>query len=307
MSVPLDPEPLACARIAIVGAGAVGTALARRLHDSGYGIAAVISRDPARAAHLAAGVGAASGTSVADVPADVDAVFCCVPDDALPAVDQALALSRPSWTNALVAHTSGALPASALRHAASAGAAVLSFHPVQTFPPGTSPDVFAGIYVGIEGDPKAVAAAESMARRIGAHPLRIDPADKPAYHLACSLAANYLTTVLHVAGEALAPLGLDAGEAQQVLAPLVESAVRNARSLTPARALTGPLVRGDAGTLDVHLQALADIAPARIPLYLELAAETLRMSVDANRVPAEKAKSVAALLDAWRRRLRDAG
>ncbi len=287
-------------RVAIVGAGAVGTVIALRLHQMGVPIATIISRTGAHARALAARVGARSGTEPhAILLESVNTVICCTPDRAVETVDHALAAARPRWTGSLVIHTSGALSSHNLSACAAAGAAVASFHPIQTFTATSSSDAFAGIYVGIEGPADALDACRAMAHRLGAHPVVVPANQKATYHLACALASNYLTTLLHLAAEALSPLGIDEATALRILAPLTDRALANARATTPALALTGPLVRGDIDTLASHLSALH--TPEQLALYLALADETLRMAREAGRLDAGQTEALRHFLDDCRR------
>ncbi|MDZ4699662.1 MAG: DUF2520 domain-containing protein [Rhodothermales bacterium] len=289
-------------RVAIVGAGALGTTLALRLHQVGVPIEAVVSRTEASARALAERVCARGGADPRDLlPDSVNTVICCTPDRVVAEVDHLVADARARWAGALVVHTSGALTAAHLPACAAAGAEVASFHPIQTFTKDTHPEAFAGAYVGIEGEPAALDACTALALRLGAHPIVVPADQKGTYHLACALASNYLVTLLHLASEALRPIGVDTPTAFRILAPLTDHAVANARNTTPALALTGPLVRGDLETITSHLNALAEHAPGRQATYLALAEETLRMASHAGRLDASQSDAIRLFLEDRRR------
>ena len=144
---------------------------------------------------------------------------CCVPDDALGTVARTLSTVRPDWTGTVVAHTSGALPAAALLDLRARGAALLSFHPLQTFTPQSPPEAFDGIAIALEGDPEAVALGTRLATDLGAHPVTLSPDAKTRYHLAASMASNYLVTLMALVEEVLSSIGLDRPESAPCSCP----------------------------------------------------------------------------------------
>jgi len=156
-----DPTP-----VAIVGAGALGTTLARRLVASGHSVEAVLSRTVTSARELADRVGApVASDAVSDLPSAVRLVFVCVPDGAIASMGEALAKVDHPWPDTIVAHTSGAKTAAALTPLGEQGAATMSFHPLQAFAEDASPEAFEDIVAGLEGDERALAAAETCRRQ----------------------------------------------------------------------------------------------------------------------------------------------
>ncbi|SHK86332.1 Rossmann-like and DUF2520 domain-containing protein [Rhodothermus profundi] len=279
--------------LAIVGAGAVGRALGRALRAAGYSIAAVLSRSQEAARALAAQVAApvASG-ALEDLPGEVRLVFCCVPDDVLPGLAEQLALVPHDWPHTVVAHTSGALPAQVLAPVGRRGAALLSFHPVQSFPRQGAVPSLAGIAIGLEGDPQAVALGREVAQALGARPVELSAETKPRYHLAATLASNGLGALMAVAGEVLASIGLSRPEAHALLLPLVEGTLHNLKQLLPEEALTGPAVRGDLFPISQHLQALRQHLPHLLPVYAALTTEMIRVGVRSGRLAPSQATAI---------------
>ena len=285
------PQPV----VAIVGAGAVGRALGQSLRAAGYPIAAVISRNPVSARELAAQVEApVASAALEDLPGEVRLVFCCVPDDALPGLAEKLALVPHDWPRTVVAHTSGALPARVLEPVGRRGALLLSFHPVQSFPRQGPPPSLAGVAIGLEGDPEAVALGREVARALGSRPVELSAETKPRYHLAAVLASNGLGALMAMAGEVLASIGLSRPEAHAMLLPLVQGTLHNLEQLLPEEALTGPAVRGDLFPIVQHLEALQQHLPHLLPVYAALTTEMIRVGVRSGRLAPERA---TALLD----------
>lgn len=285
--------------VALVGAGALGSVLARRLHEAGYPVAAVVSRTEALARALAEAIpGAVATPPGAALPASVRLVICCVPDDALPDVAARLARLDHPWPATVVAHTSGVLTAGVLAPLIERGAAAMSFHPMQTFPPNAEPSVFDGIVVGVEGAAPAVAVGRQLARDLGARAVELAAEDKARYHLAASVASNFLVTLMALAGEVLGSIGLTRPEGAALMQPLVEGTLRNMRDNLPEDVLTGPIARGDAATVALHTQALAAHLPHLLPVYTALATEAVRVAVRGAHLSPEDAQRVLETLHA---------
>lgn len=285
--------------VAIIGAGAVGTALARGCAAAGYTVVAVVSRNLVRAQALADEVQAETvSTSLHAVPGSIVFVFCCVPDGEINAVATGLAEARAKWPGCVVAHTSGALTASALAPLNEQGAALLSFHPLQTFAQDPAPDVFEGIYIGIEGDERALLLARQLAHDLGAHAFTLTPEAKTRYHLAASMASNYFVTLMALVGEVLADIGMDRTKSAALMRPLIEGTWRNLSHHLPEDVLTGPVARGDRLTVADHLDVLTRHLPHLISVYAALGAETVRVAVRSGRLDPEAAQHVLDVLHA---------
>jgi predicted short-subunit dehydrogenase-like oxidoreductase (DUF2520 family) len=291
MSVPSSPPP-----IAVIGAGAVGTSLAQGLVASGHRVEAVLSRTAASAQALADRVGAPVAESSWDaLPPAVRLVLICVPDDAIADVAEALAARDHPWGDTIVAHTSGAKTTDVLSPLREQGAATLSFHPLQTFAKDASPGAFEDIVVGLEGDDRAVAAGKTLARALGARPLRLTPEDKARYHCAAALASNGLVALLAVVEEVFSASDRDPetpGSALDLVGPLVSQTLKNLQQGVPEGALTGPVARGDEETVQAHLDALAAETPHLVPLYAALSTEMVRVAVRGGHLTAEQAEGL---------------
>lgn len=284
--------------VAIVGAGAVGTALARRLTACEIPVTAVLSRDGSDARALADRIGAAVGTSTwTALPEHVRTVLICVPDEAIPVVGEALSEVDHPWDETIVAHTSGARSAKALAPLRALGAAAASLHPLQTFTSDTSPEAFEDIVVGIEGDEAAVSVGQSLARAIGARPMRLTARDKVLYHCAATLASNGLVALMGAVQEVLNAIDdYDTEEkAANPMAPLIKETWANLQATSPEGALTGPVARNDRETVDAHIQALADEHSHLISLYAALSSEMARIAERGGQL---ESTSVSEILDA---------
>lgn len=285
--------------VAVVGAGAVGTALARRLSARGAPVQAILSRDATAARVLADRVDAPVAADEASaLPEDVRLVMLCVPDDALHTAADALATASHPWPSTIVGHTSGARTADALAPLAREGAATLSFHPLQTFAPETPPTAFEDVVIGIEGDADAVSAGVALARGLGARPIRLTARSKALYHCAAALASNGLVALMAVVEEVLAAADIEDEDhsAADLMGPLVEQTWDNLASGSPEDVLTGPIARGDDTTVDAHLDALQDDAPHLVPLYTALSTEMARTAVRGGQLDADAADTLLLIL-----------
>lgn len=289
--------------VAVVGAGTVGTVLARRLGPAGYPVQAVLSRTAASAQALADRVGAPVGTDdAAALPADVRLVFLCVPDDAIAEVAETLAGLDHRWARTTVVHTSGLHPSAVLDPLAEQGAAPLSFHPLQTFTPDTPPEAFEDIVIGVEGPSDAVSVGTVLARTLGATPLVLSAADKARYHSAAALASNGLVALMGVVEELLATADLgetESGvEVGDIMTPLIEQTWVNLKGGSPENVLTGPVARGDRETVAAHLNALAEDTPHLLPLYAALSTEMVRVAVRGGQLSPDTAEALLSLFRA---------
>ena len=195
---------------------------------------------------------------------------------------EALAKVDHPWPDTTVAHTSGAKTAAALALLGEQGAATMSFHPLQTFAEDASPEAFTDVVVGLEGDDRAVAAGKTLARALGARPLRLTPEDKARYHAAAALASNGLVALLAVVEEVFSASNRDPetpGSALNLVEPLIDQTLENLHQGTLEGVLTGPVARGDEDTIRAHLDALTDETPHLVPLYAALSTEMVRVAV----------------------------
>jgi predicted short-subunit dehydrogenase-like oxidoreductase (DUF2520 family) len=271
----------------IVGAGAVGTALGLALSRAGWPIQAVASRDADRRARFAQQVeGARAFAEAQALIEEVELIVLAVPDDAL----APLAREIRMYSGQAMVHTSGALGAEVLAPAMAAGTQIGSFHPLVAFAD-TERAIAAlhGATVAIEGDDDLAAMLASMAERVGAHAVRLAPGTKAAYHAAAVLAAGGFVALLDAIAELGAVAGLDEAGALSIYGPLIEGTLGNAHALGIRAALTGPMTRGDVGTLEAHLAAVAAHAPGVLPLYVAAAHREIDLALDRGALAPETA------------------
>ncbi|MGH9889252.1 MAG: DUF2520 domain-containing protein, partial [bacterium] len=232
----------------------------------------------------------------AEAPAildEVELLILAVPDDV---IGQLAGELRLYGGQALV-HTSGALGAEVLEPARAAGTQIGGFHPLIAFADTERAiAAFHGATVAVEGDDQLVAHLADMAEALGATAVRLEPGTKAAYHAAAVLAAGGFVALLDAIAELGEAAGLDEQGSLAVYGGLIEQTLGNARALGIRAALTGPMTRGDVGTLARHLDALARLAPAALPLYLAAAEREIALAEARGSLAPDAAESMRRLL-----------
>jgi predicted short-subunit dehydrogenase-like oxidoreductase (DUF2520 family) len=275
------------ARIAIVGPGRLGSALAQELRRVGYRITEIVSRNSiasrrkARAlAKKVHGVAAMSSPHL-----DADLVWFCVPDREIAKAARHLA-QVANWKGKIAFHSSGALASDELNVLRRRGAAVASVHPLMTFVRASVPSL-QGISIALEGDTRALRAAREIARDLGAEAFSISKSKKSAYHAWGGFTSPLLIALL-VTGERVAhAAGLSPTDARKKMLPIVRQTLANYAKLGPAGAFSGPIVRGDAQVVRKHVKELKKIPGAK-DVYLALARAGFRYLPLRNRKELEK-------------------
>jgi predicted short-subunit dehydrogenase-like oxidoreductase (DUF2520 family) len=285
--------------VGVVGAGRVGAVLGAALAAAGHRVVAAAGVSDAAQARISALLPGAANRPVDDVArAATDLLLLAVPDDALTGVVAGLAGTGALRPGQLVAHTSGAHGLAVLAPAVAVGAGPLALHPAMTFT-GTAVDLarLPGVCYGVTAPPELRAVAVRLVADLGGVPEWIDEVDRVLYHAALAHGANHLVTLVNEAVDRLR----DAGVRQpgKLLGPLLGAALDNALRLGDA-ALTGPVSRGDAGTVRGHLDRLAAHAPESLPAYLALARRTADRAIAAGRLrPRDAVHLLEALADRY--------
>ncbi|MFC2012209.1 Rossmann-like and DUF2520 domain-containing protein [Chloroflexota bacterium] len=281
-------------RIGFIGAGTVGTALAVGLNTRGYEVVAVASRSRASAEKLAEQVKGcrALGSSQAVVDA-ADLVFVTTPDDAIAPVVAGL-----EWhSGKSVVHCSGSASTDILEPARKAGAQVGAFHPLQTL---------ASVQQAISNIPSSTFAVEAeepllttlqeMVVALDGNCIELKASDKVLYHAAAVIACNYLVTLVKVATDLWQTFDVPTNEASRALMPLLRGTINNIESVGIPNCLTGPIARGDTGTIKQHIAALGKEAPAVLSTYRELGRQTIPIALAKGRIDERQAKELEEIL-----------
>lgn len=281
--------------IGFIGAGVVGTALAVSLAAVGYPVVAVASRRYTSAQRLADQVPGCTAYVDAQPIADVaELVFITTPDSAIASVADTV-----RWrAGQMVVHTSGAHSVYILAAAASQGALVGSFHPLQSFANAEEAlENLPGTTFAIEAKGKLLVLLQKMAWALGGNCIRIRPEDKALYHAAAVLVSNYTVALMQAASDLWQAFGFSREEAVSALVPLLQGTVRNIQRLGLPNALTGPIARGDIETVRWHLETLRKQAPSLLPLYVQLGLQTVPVAQAKGGIDGDAAEELKSTLE----------
>jgi predicted short-subunit dehydrogenase-like oxidoreductase (DUF2520 family) len=290
MSAPLGTQSRLA--LGIVGVGRAGSAMGTALQNAGHRVLAVhavsqASRERAERWFPDAEVG-----EVPAVFAASDLVLLTVPDDVLPELAAGVAAVAAQRPGQFVVHASGAHGLSVLEPLRGGGAIALALHPAMTLT-GTSVDVqrLAGCPFGVTAEDLFRPIAEALVLEMGGEPVWVPDEARPAYHAALSHAANHLVTLIADAMDVLGGAGIE--QPGKLLGPLTAAALDNVLRTGDA-ALTGPLARGDVGTVRSHLQVLAN-SPVLVP-YLAMARRTVVRALASGRLDTVRGATLLAML-----------
>ena len=285
-------------KVAVVGAGTLGTAVAVLLEAAGHRVVGISGREETRrrASRFLPG---APFLEPAEAAAAAELVVIATPDDVIEPTVGALAAAAAVGPGTWVAHLSGSLGLDVLDPAIGAGARVLAIHPLQTFPDVASAlDRLPGSSIAITAqDDEGYLLGEQLVEDLRGLPFRLSAELRPLYHAAAVFASNYLVTTSGVAESLFAAAGVP--DPAGAMAPLQRASLENVERQGSAHALTGPAVRGDAGTIRRNLGALERHAPELVPAYVAMARATLDLAERSGRLSSGARAAVEGVLDRW--------
>ena len=278
--------------VGVVGAGRVGSVLGAALARAGHTVVAASGVSDAsrqRAADMLPGVPMADPPNVL---AAAELVLLTVPDDALPQLLDGLAATESIRAGQILVHTSGRYGAAVLDPATRQGALPLAIHPVMTFT-GTTVDLdrLVGCSFGVTAPAPLRPMAEALVVECGGEPEWIEEDRRPLYHAALATGANHLVTLVAQASDLLRRAGVE--HPHRMLGPLLGAALDNALRYGD-HALTGPVARGDAGTVAAHIRELAQVSTEARAAYVAMSRLTADRALAAGMLSAADAE---ALLD----------
>jgi predicted short-subunit dehydrogenase-like oxidoreductase (DUF2520 family) len=281
-------------RVAVIGAGRVGSVIGAALDRVGHRVVAatgVSDESRRRAERLLPGVPLVPADQAA---ARADLVLLTVPDDQLAGLVQGLARTDAWRPGQLAVHTSGAHGIGIFAPATELGVVGMALHPVMTFA-GRAEDVqrVDGAAFGVTAPEEFRPVAETLVLELGGEPVWVPEAARARYHAALSMGANHLVTLVNDAADVLREAGID--DPVRLLGPLLGAALDNALRLGD-EALTGPVVRGDRRTVEAHIEALR--ATPYLSPYLAMALRTMQRAHAAGRLSREQCAELISGIEA---------
>jgi predicted short-subunit dehydrogenase-like oxidoreductase (DUF2520 family) len=280
-------------KVGFIGAGTVGSALAIRLSQEGYQVVAVSSLGNTSARQLAKVIGCLASENNQGVVDAADLVFITTPDDVIAAVTDEL-----QWSNTQsVVHCSGADSTQSLEPARKVGAQVGVIHPLQTFASTKEAiENMAGSTFALEAEEPLLTILKRVANVLGGHWIELASKDKVIYHAAAVMACNYLVTLIKLATDLWQTFNIPPQEAIQAMLPLIRGTIHNIEKVGIPQCLTGPVARGDTGTINKHIEGLQNVAPSILPTYLELGLQTIPVALAKGRINQQQAQDLQEIM-----------
>ena len=280
--------------IGFIGAGTTGTALASRLDQQGFTINAVNSRTPASAERLANRVEKCKVYATAqDVADNAQLVFITTPDDVISDI-----ASKVQWHDKqYIVHCSGVHSVNIMESARRYGAQTGCFHPLQTFA-----DIeqafnnLPGSTFALEATEPLLTILKEMAISLTGDWVILKPGDKALYHTAAVFACNYLVTLVKLATDLWNDFGIPQEQAIKALLPLLRGTLQNIQNIGLPNCLTGPIARGDLGTISKHLSTLATENQNVLQSYKLLGLNTIPIALAKGKIDETRAKELETLL-----------
>jgi predicted short-subunit dehydrogenase-like oxidoreductase (DUF2520 family) len=281
-------------KLGFIGAGTVGTALAIRLSGCGYPVVGVSSQNQSSARNLARLVrGCQSLESNQAVADSANLVFITTPDGVIHQV-AAEVNWRPGQS---LVHCSGALSTHVLEPAHKLGAQVGAFHPLQSFAGVKQAiDNMPGSTFAIEAEMPLLDTLKEMAGALDGYWIELEAEDRVIYHAAAVMACNYLVTLVKLATDLWQTFSVPTHKATRSLLPLLNGTINNIDTIGIPQCLTGPIARGDSGTIKKHLEALQKKAPDLLATYRELGLKTIPIALAKGKIESKQAKELAKIL-----------
>lgn len=285
-------------KVAIIGVGVIGTSLGLLLQRAGHTLVAITSRTKRHAQAAAQHLGQVeivADPGMAVLGADV--TLLAVPDREIESVAAQVAGGGALKRGSVVAHLAGGLPSSILGAVRASGASVGCCHPLQTFADvDTAVRLLPETYFFLEGDAAALDVLVALATSIGGRPVRMAAEGKALYHAGAVAASNFVVALMDYAVRLLTASGVPHDEALPALLPLLEGTVRNLKALGIPKALTGPIARGDALTVERHIEALGRAPGDLLRLYRELARKNVEVALRKGTLTQAQAERILSVL-----------
>jgi predicted short-subunit dehydrogenase-like oxidoreductase (DUF2520 family) len=283
-------------RFAIIGAGMVGTAIGFLLKKAGHEIAAIADLSASHLKRAQSYTGAACFRYPSQAADQGNCILITTPDDHILSACSEIARSS-SLKGKKVFHMSGAGGLDLLEPAAEAGASVACIHPLQSFSSIDSAiSNIPGSYFGVTAAAGSKTFSVDIVRDLNGIPINISPEQKPLYHAAACIASNYFVSLMSIVESIYLSIGFSEKDARRAYLPLVYGSLKNIEKQGCAKALTGPIARGDTGTVHKHIQAMACNLPEHSSLYANMGMIAVKLARQKGTLSSNQAKIIIDLL-----------
>lgn len=283
--------------ITIIGLGRFGQAFAKKLNEKDLTLKSVFNRTEEPVHRLARQLKISeSGTFPSQKQQLGHLVFLTLSDGVIEDIAHRLAALDRDFSGYTFVHCSGNEPAELLVPLQKKGAAIASFHPLQTFTGRSEPQDFENIFFSLQGDKQSFRMLMPLAKKLDAHAFEVTAEQKSQLHAAAVMASNYLVSLMNVSADTGGMGGLPQKQVQKALLPLVQKTLQNISRQPLDKALTGPIARGDIQTVKQHLALLNHRSNLR-EVYAVLGKEAVRLARQSENINQEEAEKLLELLD----------
>lgn len=266
--------------IGFVGAGKVAKSFGKYLIKNEIAVGGYYSRSFSSAQEAADITNSIAFANVENLISKCDLIFITTPDDAIEEVCTKISAEVGFRKGQVVAHMSGAASSDILKSSKKQECFTYSIHPLQAFADiDKAVDDLNSTPFGIEGDDEKLNEVIQLIEKCGNEYFIINKEDKVLYHAAACVVSNYLVTLMDVGISFMKAVGIDEKKGFEALYPLVSGSLENVRKLGPAKALTGPIARGDAKTVKHHVYEIEQKLPELLDIYNVLGRETVNLAM----------------------------
>jgi predicted short-subunit dehydrogenase-like oxidoreductase (DUF2520 family) len=283
--------------IGFIGAGKVGTAFGTYLFKKGFKIAGYYSRTLKSAERAAGMTNSSAYENIEDLSKNSEIIFITTSDDEISKVCEDLVRKNALKKSQILVHMSGASSSNILKRAKAKGCFIYSLHPLQSFADiSKAIDDLENTMFSIEGDEERIKTIEDILKATGNKYFKLSSEQKSIYHAAACVISNYLVTLMDYGLSLFEVIGIDKEEGYRALYPLIEGTTKNIYSLGTEKALTGPIARGDTGTIKKHLNSLKSVAPDKMDFYSIMGMMTVNLASKNKLKNMEKIKNLQNIL-----------
>lgn len=265
-------------KIAFIGAGKVGSAMAILLNLRGYKISHIMSRNLDSAKNLAQKVKSTATTDFKEIIQNTDVIFITTPDRMIKETAGKIAKTGLQAKHQYVFHVCGSQSSESLTVLKETGWMIGSIHPLQAFADiDMAVDILPQTYFALDGEAEAVCLAKKIVEDIGGKSFFVPSDARALYHAAACIASNYTVTIMHAAVQLFEKFGIQEDEAIAALMPIMKGTLANIAAKGTVESLTGPIVRGDSLTIEKHLKKIRQVASNEEEIYKVLGRYTKKI------------------------------
>ena len=281
-------------RIGFIGTGKVGTAFGVRLAEAGFPVVGAMDILPDESKRFAESISGCKVYETAQELADaMDFVFVTTPDDIIGQVAKEVIWNKRQT----VIHCSGANSTAVLVPAREAGCVVGCMHPCNTFASvQQSLENLPGSTFTLEAEEPVLSDLQKFVGGLNGRWMKLREQDKPLYHASVCIACNFLYTLVDIATDLWKHFDISQDDAVHAMMPILKGTMNNIENVGFPGCLTGPIARGDVGTIEKHLAALQEKQPDMVPLYKALGLETIPIGIAKGTLSEEKAAELRELM-----------